>query len=79
MKHNYLIVHNVGGDTFPVATCANRADAEELCLACAQEELYRRYLLDEYFAKPKGFKSIFIDENKLINMNYNVLEVPHFD
>lgn len=79
MENIYLIVHNINGDTFPVATCINKGDAEELCLAFAQEEVYRRYFLDEQFAKPKGLKSMFTTENKLINMHYQILEVPHFD
>ena len=78
MENIYLIVNNVGRDTFPVATCSNKADAEELCLAYAQEELYRRWYMDEQFAKPNGLKSIYINENILINMGYNIVEVPHF-
>jgi hypothetical protein len=76
MENSYLVYHNLNGECFPCVVCANRADAEELALAYAQEELYRRWFIDEQIAKPKGLHSIYTVKNKLINMNYNILEVP---
>ena len=78
MKNIYLVYNRIGSDIFPAATCSNKADAEELCLAYAQEELYRRWFMDEQFAKPKGLKSLYLTENSLVNMGYNIVEVPHF-
>lgn len=73
MKNIYLIYNRIGSDIFPAATCSNKADAEELCLAYAQEELYRIWFMEEQFGK-----SFRLVENSLKNMGYNIMEVPHF-
>ena len=79
MKNSYLVYSNIGGDCFPAAVCAERSDAEELCLAYAEEELYRRWYIDIQMAHPRGINTIFTVQNLLKNMPYNILEVPYYD
>lgn len=79
MKKCYMVYRQVNGDCFPQAICVNRTDAEEICLSFAEDELYRRWLIDEHIAKPKGHKTVFTVENILKNMDYYVMEVPFFE
>ena len=79
MKKCYMIYKLVNGDCFPRAICASESDAEEICLAFAQEELYNRLYIDSQFAEKHGRKTIFTTENILTNMNFEIMEVPFFE
>ena len=76
MNKSYLVINKSCGECYPMLICFTRHEAEEMCLSFCQEEQYRRYYIDEQFAKPKGLKSIYTVDNSLKNMSYDVLEVP---
>ncbi len=78
MEKSYMVYKRVNGECFPKAICANRSDAEELCLAFAEEELYNRVYIDSQFAEKYKVKSIFITDNILANMDFEIMEVPYF-
>ena len=74
----YLVYDAIGGDTFPLIVCSNRSDAEEMCLALAWEEFYRRNFMDSQLAFPNGRKTIYGDIPTLKNCgHYRVMEVPY--
>ena len=73
----YLVYSSIDGNIFPACICATVSDAEEMCLSYAWEEYYRRWFIDQQFAVPKGFETIYIEKPTLINSGcYNYKEVP---
>ena len=79
MKMCYMVYKTINGDCFPQAICSSESDAEELCLAFAEAELYNRCYIDSQFAEKYKVKTIFTTENILINMDFDVMEVPYFE
>ena len=73
----YLVYNNIDGDIFPACICATVFDAEEMCLSYAWEEYYRRWFMDQQFAVPNGFETIYREQPTVINRSYyNYKEVP---
>ena len=73
----YLVYDAIGGDIYPILICSNRSDAEEMCLSLAWEEFHRRDFMDNQFALPLGYKTIYSKIPTLNNSgHYNVMEVP---
>lgn len=74
----YLVYDTFCGEIYPLCICSNQVDAEEMCLALAWEEYYRRSFMDSQFALPKGLDTIYSNIPTLKNSgNYNYKEVPY--
>ena len=67
--NNYWLVFRLGweNDVDGFFLFDNEVDAEEMCLALAQEELYWKQLKDFIFIERKGLKSLYISKPTILD------------
>ncbi len=71
----YLIYDNFAGMNTPICVCETSADAEEICLALAQEDLYIRYYISVQCLR---YPTQMLNYITLANSsNYKYKEVPY--
>lgn len=64
----YLVYNNSFGEIYPICICNSASDAEEMCLALAEEAYYHHYIIMQQLN--------YSTNQTLFTMGYDYKEVP---